>query len=146
MKRRSTESEKQNQVEYTVDDIDTESDEDNTKDQYTVDYIDTESDEDKTENKDKDSDIEYSDDDADNGGEDDSGNVDSDNISSETDKGGDSSGSEKSSGNANLESKVTLGDMIAELDNCEPGTMFLNILELYMAFIVTLYVFVLICS
>jgi hypothetical protein len=141
MKRRSIESEKQNQVEYTVDDIDTESDKDEDR-VYSVDYIDTESGEDATKIKDKDSDIEYSDDDADNGEEDDSGNVDSDNISSETDKDSDSSGG----GIANLESKVTLGDMIADLDNCEAGTMFLNILEMYMVFIVTLYVFVLICS
>ena len=134
MKRRSIENEKQNQVEYTVEDIDTESDKDEDR-VYTVDYIDTESDEDTTKINDKDSDA-----------EDDSGNVDSDNISSETDKGGDSSGSEKNSEIANLGSKVTLGDMIADLDNCESGTMFLNILELYMAFIVTLYVFVLMCS
>lgn len=113
MKRRSIESEKENQLEYTVDDIDTESDEDTTN------------------IKDKDSDA-----------EDDSGNVDSDNISSETDKDSDSSGG----GDANLESKVTLGDMIADLDNCVPGTLFLNILEMYMVFIVTLYVFVIICS
>lgn len=150
MKRRSIGSEKENQQEYSVEYIDTESDEDDTKTQdkeYSVEYIDTESDEDKTENKDKDSDIEYSDDeDANNDGEDDSGNVDSDNISSETDKGGDSSGSENSGGGATIESKVTLGDMIADIDNCEPGTLLLDILEVYLAFMATLYFFVLICS
>lgn len=130
MKRRSIESENENQLEYNVDYIDTESDKDEDR-EYTVDYIDTESDEEDTNNKDKNSDA-----------EDDSGNVDSDNISSETDNGGDSSGD----GDADLESKVTLGDMIADLDNCVPGTLFLNILEMYMVFIVTLYVFVIICS
>lgn len=130
MKRRSIESENENQLEYNVDYIDTESDKDEDR-EYTVDYIDTESDEEDTNNKEKDSDA-----------EDDSGNVDSDNISSETDNGGDSSGD----GDANLEPRVTLGEMIADLDNCEPGTLFLNILEMYALFIVTLYMFAIIAS
>ena len=39
---------------------------------------------------------------------------------------------------------VSLSDLIADLDNCESGTVFLNMLMVYMVFIVSFYFFLII--
>lgn len=41
----------------------------------------------------------------------------------------------------NYEPRVTLGDMIADLDDSEGGTAFLNVLEAYVIFMIALYLF-----
>lgn len=39
------------------------------------------------------------------------------------------------------EPRVTLCDMITDLDDCEAGTAFLNVLEAYIIFMIALYLF-----
>lgn len=140
MKRRSYESEKDDikDQEYSVEYIDTESEKEEIKDRaYSVDYIDTDTESEKDKYSDGEGDIDTESE------KDKDDDVDKDNVSSDADKDSNSSGCES---NHSDEPRVvaTLGEIIADLDSCEAGTAFLNMLEMYLTFMLLLYIFALI--
>ena len=78
-------------------------------------------------------------------------NADKQDDNEESDKESDKESDNKESDNKESEHKninqedyeprVTLGDMISDLDDSEAGTVFLNILEAYMVLILAFYLF-----
>ena len=49
-----------------------------------------------------------------------------------------------SDSDVDCEDRESLSELISNLDNCAPGSLMLNILEIYVVFIVTLYFFIII--
>ena len=70
-----------------------------------------------------------------------SGDNESDDNESGDNESGDDNSDSKNINRSEYEPRVTLGDMIADLDNCEPGALCLNIFEVYVIFIISFYLF-----